>query len=478
MTGTLNRIKNGMIEALTMAAIAVCLLLFGGAYGVSFAVSFALLAAAFALWAAGRAFTTLAPADDANALPVRSHLVWIIPLTLATWLIVQTIPLPLAVVESVAPGRAKNAQLVAQAAPELEAEAIPIAIDAARSRRELILLAACLMAFTLGLHASTQRSRAHRFIRFLLLVAILEAIYALFETFSGRNCVLWFPTVNEGDATGTFINRTHFASLLNLLLPVSIGWFYFRMGQGLTRKGKSALLPATQWDVLGSRQGMTLLTPGLLIVAIVQSHSRAGFAVMVLTTALLVTIGSRHRSARGMSGVMAALAVCLLAYGVLSDHQAVRDRFDENPEVGHHRLTAWSETAAMISDYTLTGVGFANYEQAFPPYKSEASLGYRDHACSDWIEGFATIGVIGMTPVTLGVVALFLVVFIRLRDTGPDFPWVMGAWCGLLGYACHCAVEGMVRLPALSLSASLVAGLILGVTAAAKRQTDGPRRSS
>ena len=476
MTGTLDRFRSGMIEALTMAAIAVGMLLFGGAYGVSFAISFALLATAFVLWAVERVFAPFAADGDTNALPVRSHFVWIAPLALAVWLIAQTIPLPMSVVGSLSPVRAEKATLVTEAFPELATEAIPIATDATLSRRALVLPAACLMAFVLGLYASTDRSRAQRFIRFLLLIAILEAVYALLEALSGQHSVLWFPALKEGDATGTLINRTHFAALLNLLLPISVGWFYFRMGEGLTQKGNSALLPPTHWDVLGSRQGLSVLTPGLLIVAIVQSHSRAGFAVMILTTTLFFFIGSRRQSARGMSGIGAALAVCLLAYGVISDHQGVRDRFDESPEIGHHRLTAWSETAAMVSDYTLTGAGFANYELVYPPYKSEASRGYRDHACSDWLEGVSTIGVIGMTPVALGVLTLLLAILIRLRSTGPDFPWVMGAWCGLIGYAFHCATEGVVRLPALSLMAALVAGLTLGVTAAADRPRQATRR--
>ena len=74
------------------------------------------------------------------------------------------------------------------------------------------------------------------------------------------------------------------------------------------------------------------------------------------------------------------------------------------------------------------------------------------------------MGIVGMIPVLVAVLAFFVVVIKQTGRAGSDAPWVLGVWCGLLGLALHATVEGVLHLPAIALIASLLMGLLIGIT--------------
>ena len=81
------------------------------------------------------------------------------------------------------------------------------------------------------------------------------------------------------------------------------------------------------------------------------------------------------------------------------------------------------------------------------------------------------LGIAGMIPVLIVVLLPFVMVLKRIGRAGPDAPWVLGIWCGLLGLALHATVEGVLHLPAIALIASLLAGLLIGITSPMNRDT-------
>lgn len=463
-----------LVDLLTLAAIAVCLLLFGGVWGVGFAVTFGLLASAFSLWAVSRAIAgepggaNRAPVAPA-ALPVRSILVWLLPLFASSWLVLQIVPLPVSLVQAVSPERVEQAELIEGLLPEFGSESLTLAVSASNSRRALLTVVAALMAFVLGMSASTHRSRARGYIVVLLLMLLVEALYGLSESLTGQAHALWYSAADGASASGTFINRNHYAALLSIFFPVSIGWFLFSVGDSQQAGRNRGMLPPTAWDRLGSRQGMWMLVPCMLAVSVIQSHSRGGFSTLLLGVGLFLAIGARRTGVRTVSIFGIALALALFAFGVNSDHEELAERFDQVDEGAHGRLAAWGEASDILADYPIAGIGLANYTLVYPQYSRENNASTITHAENEWLEGFVAVGYVGMAPVVIALLLLFAITLRRIENAGNDMPWVLGIWCGLLGLALHSAVEGILHLPAIVLIGALLAGLLLGITAPANK---------
>ena len=75
------------------------------------------------------------------------------------------------------------------------------------------------------------------------------------------------------------------------------------------------------------------------------------------------------------------------------------------------------------------------------------------------------------------VVGLFVGTFISIRRSGADFPWLLGCWCGLVSLAFHSFGEFNLHIPSITVTASLMAGILLGYNAAG-RVRRSPRESS
>ena len=225
------------------------------------------------------------------------------------------------------------------------------------------------------------------------------------------------------------------------------------------------LLPPTSWDMLNSRHSLWLFVPAILIMGIIQSHSRGGFASMLFSLAIMLFAGVRSRMTRTFSAVGILLALAIFGYAINSDYQAVIDRFKDSAreyEGENGRMALWRNSLGMMADYPWFGIGPGNFADAYRHYErgSYSSSPYQAH--NEWLEGFLTFGIWGMCPLVIAVVICFAKSFHTIRRAGRDKPWLLGIWCGLLGLMLHSFVEFTFHSPGIAITASVLMGLLLG----------------
>jgi O-antigen ligase len=474
---------NRAFDALVLGAVAWSTLALGATSGWGLAVTYGLLAAALCLWAgmrllagdksnssgeaqqaANRDLAIAASADGQSPpLKVQSQAACILALSLAAYVILQVFPLPLGLVERLSPARAAQELKFSNALQGDSLQSLTLSVDPAATRRAMNLLAAAVMALTAGAYLSTSRIRARRALQVLIGLALVEALYGLLENLTGHRHIFWIPVEGEF-ARGTFFNRNHYAATLALFLPATIGWFFFRAAAAKAQYERAHAMPAMPWDILGSRQGLWLLAPAILMLGIVQSQSRGGFSAMLLGTALMVAIGTRSRSLRLVAWLSIPLAVALFAFGINSDYQAMLDRFGEIAKDAHAegRFTIWRDSLGILRDYPLFGVGFGNFPRVYMQYASAGTLVYPYQAHNEWLEGLITLGGIGMALVLAAAIGFGVKTFRQVRQARRDQPWLLGCWCGLIALAVHSIGEFNLHIPSIAVSASLLAGILLG----------------
>jgi O-antigen ligase len=498
---------NHLIVFLVLCAIVLATVALGGVLVITFAIPFALIAAAFCIWLglrvlagdkvvsftrpvrrrrSARSANRPEPATKRQSessesaaaescervtvllrfvppLKMQSRLGALLLALLGAFLIFQVVPLPAGIVGLLSPKRAALDRMYSEALQQPPSQWLTLALDPETARRSFPLVAAALMTFTLGAYLGTKRRHARRAIRVLLILAVAEALYGLFQNLTGSGHLLTIP-VRGNFACGTFYNRNHFAALLAMCLPVLIGYFYYRASEAKSHFDETHLLPATSVDILATRQALWLLPPAIIVLAIIQSQSRGGFAGMIFGVGLMFAIGARSRAMRAVFSLSLPLALLLLVISAVSDYKDLMARFTEfqnNPQE-EGRVAIWSDSLAMIRDYPVFGIGLGNFRQAYMQYASSNSMDYAAQAHSEWVEGMATLGGAGLTLAGLLAFGLFAKSFRRIRRTGVDQPWLLGIWCGLFALLVHSAAEFNLHIPSIALTASLLAGMMLG----------------
>lgn len=446
-----------------------------GAFGaLSATVLFGLLGSAFCLWVSLRLFAR--SQDDLSlqrcrhsepvpALSVPSPWIWGPIVLLGFFVIIQTIPLPTWLVGSFSPQRVRLAHRLSEALPELWTNSLTISVNPDFSRRDLPFFLFPVIAFILGNFMASSRKRVRKIIRFLVCLVMAEALYGLAEQLSGHRYMLWIPIPGGGEnALGTFVNRNHFAAVLSLFLPITVGWIYFRASDTVNDLDHDEIRPPTSWDFLASSRGLWLLGPAVLVLGIIQSHSRGGFSTMLFGLALMLGRGFRSHLARTLAATGVLLAIVILVYTINSDYRLVLNRFENltETESQNGRITIWRNSLGIVSDYPMVGIGLGNFADVYRQYETE-STGYSPYqAHNEWLEGVLTFGILGFCPLLLALVVCFVKSYRIACEGERDKPWLLGVWCGLLGLALHSFVEFTFHSPGIIIPASFLMGLLLG----------------
>ncbi len=233
--------------------------------------------------------------------------------------------------------------------------------------------------------------RSRRRIEILVLVmigsALFQAFYGMAQTFSGNEKIFWHQKQYDiGSVTGTYVNRNHFAGLMEMIFPLSLGYLlakarYFQMEKGLTWRQKFL------WFSQENLQLSFLLGMGtvLLAVGLVFSKSRSGVLIfMLLVVAAAAAIGSwrelsedggesgeghgRRRKSRSRQSCGSSSRVCSAWRFGSGSARSSRDspRLDWPRKAGGP-LSA--NTVGMIGDFAAVGTGKGTYLYIYPMYK-------------------------------------------------------------------------------------------------------------
>jgi len=332
-----------------------------------------------------------------------------------------------------------------------------LALDSSETRQALILLATDLVFFFLavqlfgGAHSATLRP----FGRAVLVFAGGMGLFAILQTASGMHRIYGIIDTHGGGFLGPYVNRDHFAGLMEMLLPVAVLYVAGRHGR--------FSLEASVWR---------LSAIALALAAFLLSGSRGGLLALALEIAVatiaLSRAGSRTRQARrlAMAAALTFVAgVMLFAYvdpGWVAKKLGSVAYIDRTwADWASDRKNMASDALRMWRDHPLLGVGLGDFETAYPHYQSFPSDLWIDHAHNDYAEAGAETGVVGAVLI-LSALALFL--RLAFRDWGNALRshagWIRFgaavACCGMLG---HSLGDFNLHIPANAAWFAVLAGI-------------------
>ena len=343
-------------------------------------------------------------------------------------------------------------------------------IDAHNTLRFFLVLLTCLAAFFLAQIVSQDRERKRLLIVSLVALGTFEAFYGLTQYLSGWQKIFTYAKQFDlEEATGTYINRNHYAGFLEMILPFSLALAFCEFAK--LRKGHREPIAGLRKLVTRSALQRLILWLSVAVVlyaALIFSRSRMG--IVASSASLLVVFGllaaSRyHRK----TGLVLACAFFMFSVGLAFwiGPGPIVDRFQK---VGQEytlgdqsRLSIWRDTLVLIRHHPWAGTGYGTFPIAFTSVQTVFLGQLVNHAHNDYLEFSSDLG--APTAIILFVsVAFVLSRAVRASlSTADGFERFLAVGCvgSIAAILLHSMTDFNLYIPANALLFSLILGLAM-----------------
>jgi len=272
---------------------------------------------------------------------------------------------------------------------------------------------------------------------FVMLVALLNAGYGLFSVLSGAEDVLWRSKESHlGYVTGTYMNRNHFAGLLEMALGISLGFCI----ESFKRKQVLNLLFFV---------GCFLF----LFYALLRSGSRMGLvsALAAFLFLFFLILLRKKKQVYLLLWLSVLLGLCVFMGFFL--FKTVWWRFWNElglfTFVSVERLQLWKDALLLLQSHPWAGIGLGSFAYVFPQMQSESLLWAYSHAHQDYLELLLELGI----PVALMIFGAFfylgIAVIKELRSAQETyFGFFAGVFFAVLALCFHGLADFNFAIPA------------------------------
>jgi putative inorganic carbon (HCO3(-)) transporter len=383
-------------------------------------------------------------------------------ITLAAFSVLQTLPLPTRV------GPVAGVPVALWYA---------VSADPYETRFFILQLIGLMLAGALMFRYAATEQRLRLMIQVIVGVAVATAIFGIVRQTTQHNVGFGLPLIKPDQGYGQFINKNHFAFLMEMAFGLALGMI---VGRGVKREQAliyvAALLPV--WTALvlcNSRGGLVAMLAQVISAALL-------FTVVVPTSPLANTRFSVRRIANSL--LARVVLLLLLVMGVIFGtiwlggdrlvNKLEEGRAEVDPAITELRENArrdeiWRATWQMFEAHPIAGVGLGGYWTAIPTYHDASGTLTPQEAHNDYLELLASGGIIGLAiGVWFGVV-----VFKRTRANlrSPDRfrrAACFGAAIGIIGVAVHSLFDFGLHLTVNALVLTALIVIATGLPGATK----------
>jgi O-antigen ligase len=300
-----------------------------------------------------------------------------------------------------------------------------------------------------------------------MLLGCFEAGYGIVQYLTGWQKIFTYTKKSGlGEASGTFINRNHFAGFLELVLPFVLASAFYSFQVWAGRRGSFSMRRATGDRSSGVHQFLFyLFLLIVMVVAVIFSRSRAGILATLFTIILMAALAQlRTGSKAWLLGVLAFFGT-VLGYGPWIGLGPVLARFEGIGEPGYlqieGRFAIWKDTLRLIHDFPLTGSGLGTFDLVFRQYQTTSVNFLVDHAHNDFLEFASDTGLPGAALLFLPILYLLGRMILSFLDDPRSYRRAVALGCigSTTALLLHSITDFNLQIP----SNALVFAVVLGI---------------
>jgi O-antigen ligase len=384
--------------------------------------------------------------------------------------IFQLIPLPGALARLLRPD---NAALRANLPGSDQHSFSSLSIAPYNTRIHLTLLVCCVAVFFFARLLARDRASRRRIVTWLVALGTFEALYGLVQYLTGWQKIFGYvKKYNLEEATGTYINRNHFAGFLEMVIPFGVALLLYENAKlpRTVMPGRKARVKRVLGDGRLSRIGLWLFAATMMVAGLFLSLSRMGIISALASLAVMAAFSGLQRKA-GLwvaGGIMACGIILVLWMGAgpaLGRFGAISEEYASADE---SRWSLWKDTARLIGGHPLLGSGLGTFPVAFTRVQSTFLGQFVNHAHNDYLELASDLG-IPAAALFFGSTGALLVRVAR-KAASPEVSFERAMALGCLGSIAaillHSLTDFNLYIPANALVFSLILGLAASIPAA------------
>lgn len=406
----------------------------------------------------------------------RPDLGWPLAIWLAwlAWVAFSLLPLPQDLLGLLSPQALQVHQAVAAAGgePRWSLSLVP-----GRTVAGLLLSISYFLLYLLVVALAQPRERLRLILLTLVVSGLLQGGYGSLMQLSHLEYGFFeHKQFYLGFATGTFVNRNHFAGYLGLCIAAGVGLILSDLGRGGVRTWRQHLRDFI--NLMFSTKMQVRLALAVMVIGLVLSRSRMGntaaFAALTICGLGYVILRERSRLPQALLLFLSLMVIDTLIVSRWFGLEKVVQRIEQTDVQTEARSDLFSQLLPVAGEHALTGAGLGSFESVYLPHRPVDVLLRYDHAHNDYLEFLIETGLPGLLLLLslVGLHALHaLRVLLRRQDrlrVGSAFAVLMA----ILAAAAHATVEFNFQIPAYA--ASFVA--LLGLAAASAEESGRSRR--
>ena len=322
-----------------------------------------------------------------------------------------------------------------------------ISLDPYATRFFLSRLFLYIVFFAAALTFVNSLTRLRLIVVMLITFAGLIAFYSILQRVEDPSSIYGLRQPSQAIPFGTFINRHHFAALMEMTLGLSLG-LMFAGGMKSNRwpfVGAAAVVMAIAIVLTGSRGGIIGLVTSLIAIAVLAAYgrgdSRDGDGTRVFSPTLTLSAGA------------AFLLITLAAVLFLGGADPLMRGTGIMPGAGDFtsgRIDFWRTAVKIFLAHPIIGAGFDAFGVAYSAYDSSSGMFRVEQAHNDYLQTLADAGIVGLVCVVTFIYLLFRKGMNIIRETSSGFRRgaAIGALAGCAGIMVHSFFDFPLRTPA------------------------------
>jgi O-antigen ligase len=268
----------------------------------------------------------------------------------------------------------------------------------------------------------------------LAINAAAVSLVGMLQRLDGTQQLLWTFSnhINGGHgAFGPFPYRSSGAQYLNLMWPVTLGFWWVLRRRNVARRSASHRSG-------GDPHVLLLVLAALTAAGVVVANSRGGFLVLVglLGAVFALMMLWSKRQVGFKLGVVAAI-VAILGVGGWLGGEAMMARF-RSEDLGRMsgRKLIYEDTARMAQDFAVFGSGAETFAPLYYFYRKKDPE-WNAYVHNDYLETRVTFGTVGFVIILMIFLAVWLVPFFGNGiPASPEIFLLIGvAMVGILAHA-------------------------------------------
>src|SRR5580700_7921587 len=440
-----------LAEISLIVGLAIAVLVFGGVEAISFSIVEVIFF--------GTAAWLLVTSPEIT-LPSSKKTVFI-PVVLSGIVLLQLCPLPASLLHRVA-GRE---------VPQTNIHAGYLTFEPYATRTHFLILLTCFIAFYFAQVISQDRRRKQFFIGSLVALGTFEAFYGLVQYLSGwQQIFAYVKRFDLEEATGTYINRNHYAGFLEMIVPFSLAWVFYEYAK--FRGARASGINFRNFIARSAIQRLVLSLSVSVVLSVALVFSRSRMGILAAASSILIvfalTVISRFHGRMGslLAAAFIVLSICLALWigpgPIVSRFQTVNEQYSLG---GESRISMWRDALPLIKDYPLVGTGLGTVPIAYTRGQTAFLSQFVNHAHNDYLEIAADLG-IPAALILFGSILFVLARAIRsFLSAERDFERIVALGCAgsIVAILLHSFADFNLYIPANALLFSAILGLAVSV---------------